>query len=72
MKTPLRNLSREARRYKEADAIVVSLGNSGRIWLRVFLYAYFCGVERREFTLNASKLAGTGVPRLVFTHDLWA
>lgn len=50
----------------------MSMGKSGRTWLRVFLYAYFCGLEKREFTLNASKLAGTEIPKLVFTHDLWA
>jgi hypothetical protein len=72
MKTPLWNLTREAHRYKEADAIVVTLGKSGRTWLRVFLYAYFGAVDKREFTLKADQLAGSKVPKLVFTHDLWS
>lgn len=67
-----RNWTSQARRYSEADAIVVSVGKSGRTWLRVFLYSYFCGLAGREFTLKDSNLAGTGVPKVIFTHDLWA
>lgn len=66
-----RNWSSAAGRYAEADAIVVSLGKSGRTWLRVFLYSYFCAATNREFTLNASELADSGVPKLLFTHDRW-
>jgi hypothetical protein len=72
MKVWRRNWSSAARRYADADAIIVSLGKSGRTWLRVFLYAYFCKAANREFTLKAEELAGSGAPRLIFTHDLWA
>jgi hypothetical protein len=66
-----RNWTKAARRYSEADVIVVSLGKSGRTWLRVFLYAYFCRAEKREFTLKAEELAGAKIPKMIFTHDLW-
>lgn len=67
-----RNWSRASRRYKAADVFIVSLGKSGRTWLRVFLYAYFCRVENREFTMRADELRDSRAPRMIFTHDLWA
>ena len=66
-----RNWTKAARQYSQADAVVVSVGKSGRTWLRVFLHSYFCRVAGREFTLKHRTLAGTGVPRVIFTHDLW-
>jgi hypothetical protein len=67
-----RNWTSQARLYSESDAIVVSVPKSGRTWLRVFLYSYFCRSVNREFTISNRKLAGTGVPKLMFTHDLWS
>ncbi|MGH7767187.1 MAG: sulfotransferase domain-containing protein [Candidatus Binatia bacterium] len=67
-----RNWTSQARRLSKADAFVVSVPKSGRTWLRVFLYAYFCRSVNREFTISNRKLAGTGVPRIEFTHDLWS
>ncbi len=66
-----RNWTSRARLYSESDAIVVSVPKSGRTWLRVFLYSYFCRSVNREFTISKRKLAGTGVPKVMFTHDLW-
>jgi Sulfotransferase domain len=66
------NLSRRKRAaFSRADAIIVSLPKSGTTWLRVFLYAYFCSLEGRPFTLKARELAGTSLPTLLFTHDLF-
>lgn len=66
-----RNWTLQARRLSKADAFVVSVPKSGRTWLRVFLYAYFCRSINREFTIRNRKLAGLGVPKIEFTHDLW-
>jgi hypothetical protein len=71
IKVRRRNWTSRGREYSRADAIVVSFPKSGRTWLRVFLYAYFCRSVGREFTVSNRKLAGTGVPKLMFTHDLW-
>jgi hypothetical protein len=66
-----RNWTSQARRIAEADALVVSIPKSGRTWLRVFLHDYFCRLEGRECTLDPDELAGSRVPKFVFTHDLW-
>ncbi|HWP56356.1 MAG TPA: sulfotransferase domain-containing protein [Candidatus Acidoferrales bacterium] len=66
-----RNLSSAARRYLEADAIVVSIPKSGRTWLRVFLQAYFCALEGIPFIFDKYKLPNGKIQRLVYTHDLW-
>jgi len=66
-----RNWTSQARRYARADAIVVSIPKSGRTWLRVFLYAYFCRSVNQKFTINNRNLAGLGVPNIEFTHDVW-
>ena len=69
-RTPLRwNVSKAAKRYARADAIVVSTPKSGRTWLRVFLCAYFCGLAGRPFSFDM--LQRDTVPRVAFTHDLW-
>jgi hypothetical protein len=63
------NITKTARRFASADAIVVSIPKSGRTWLRVFLSAYFCGLEGRPFSLAMP--TSDRVPRVSFTHDLW-
>ena len=63
--------TRKRARFVNAEFIVVTLPKSGTTWLRVFLYSYFCGLTHRAFTLRSKSLAGSGVPRVVFTHDLF-
>ena len=63
------NVTKEAGRFASADAIVVSIPKSGRTWLRVFLSAYFCGLEGRPFSLAMPP--SDQAPRVSFTHDLW-
>jgi hypothetical protein len=66
-----RNWTSQVRRYSNADLIVVSIPKSGRTWLRVFLHAYFCALEKREFTLRSRDLFTGNVPKFIFTHDLY-
>jgi hypothetical protein len=63
------NLSSRARQLSGADALVVSIPKSGRTWLRTFLCAYFCEKVERPFTLHPEQYQG--VPRVVYTHDLF-
>lgn len=58
-------------RYETARGVVVSIPKSGRTWLRVFLYAYCCALQRRPFTLDEHEIIASGLPDFIFTHDLW-
>ncbi len=71
MKIRRRNFSSMGRRYDRARGVVVSIPKSGRTWLRVFLHAYCCMIEKREFTLDRDEIATSQMPQFVFTHDLW-
>lgn len=63
------NLSSTYRRYREADAIVLSVGKSGRTWLRVMLGKYLALHAGVEFDLDTRPV---GMPRVVYDHELWA
>jgi hypothetical protein len=65
------NFSSMAQRYRRADAIIVSIPKSGRTWLRVLLQSYFCAVAGREFALDDREADSIGMPRILYTHDLW-
>ena len=71
IKVKRRNFSSMARRYDRARGVVVSIPKCGRTWLRVFLHAYCCMLEKREFTLDPNEIAASRMPEFVFTHDLW-
>ena len=66
-----RNFSSRARELSGGDAIILSIPKSGRTWLRAFLCAYFCRRFGLEFTLRPGRYALPGLPRFVFSHDLF-
>src|SRR2546421_1300798 len=66
-----RNFSSRARELSGGDAIILSIPKSGRTWLRAFLCAYFCKRFGLEFTLRPGRYALPGLPRIVFSHDLF-
>ena len=66
------NISKKAREFQRADAIVVSIPTSGRTWMRVFLHAYFAEISDTEFDWHAHKTVNKTFPLVLFTHDLWA
>ena len=63
------NVSSRARQLSGGDAILVSIPKSGRTWVRTFLCAYFCEKIEKPFTLEPEQYEG--VPRVVYTHDLY-
>ena len=63
------NLSSRARQLSGGDALIVSIPKSGRTWVRTFLCAYYCEKLRQPFTLEPETYPG--VPRLIYTHDLF-
>jgi hypothetical protein len=66
-----RNFSSRATDLSGGTAIVVSIPKSGRTWLRAFICAYFCKRFGFEFTLRPERYRQQGIPRLIFSHDLF-
>jgi len=66
-----RNFSSRANQLSGGKAIILSVPKSGRTWIRTFLCAYFCKRYGREFTLEPERYCEPGIPRLIFSHDLF-
>ena len=66
-----RNFSSRATELSGGTAIIVSVPKSGRTWLRAFICAYFCKRFGLEFTLRPERYRQPGIPRLIFSHDLF-
>jgi hypothetical protein len=66
-----RNFSSRATELSGGTAIIVSVPKSGRTWLRAFICAYFCKRLGLEFTLRPERYGQPGIPRLIFSHDLF-
>ena len=66
-----RNFSSRASELSGGKAIILSVPKSGRTWLRAFLCVYFCKRFGLEFTLRPERYHEPGIPRLVFSHDLF-
>src|SRR6266566_4134210 len=66
-----RNFSSRASELSGGEVIILSVPKSGRTWLRAFLCAYFCKRFGLEFTLRPERYDEPGIPRLVFSHDLF-
>jgi hypothetical protein len=66
-----RNFSSRRPELSGGKAVILSIPKSGRTWVRTFLYAYFCKRYGREFTLEPEHYGEPGIPRLIFSHDLF-
>src|SRR5881227_2900109 len=66
-----RNFSSRAPELSGGQAIILSIPKSGRTWIRTFLCAYFFKRYGREFTLEPERYCEPGIPRLIFSHDLF-
>ena len=66
-----RNFSSRARELSGGDAIVISIPNSGRTWVRTFLCAYFCARYEHPFSLHPEMYHDSRMPRIIYTHDLY-
>jgi len=65
------NVSSNARLFRQASGLVVSVPKSGRTWLRVLMHRYFSELLQMPFVLDAAALQQRGLPNLICTHDLW-
>lgn len=66
-----RNFSSRARQLSGGDAIVISIPNSGRTWVRTFLCAYVCARYEHPFSLHPETYHDSRIPRIIYTHDLY-
>lgn len=66
-----RNFSSRARQLSGGDAILISVPNSGRTWIRTFLAAYFCNRYSHPFALDPDQYRDPRIPRVTYTHDLY-
>ncbi|PYL13889.1 MAG: hypothetical protein DMF43_03525 [Verrucomicrobia bacterium] len=66
-----RNFSSRAPELSGGKAIILSVPKSGRTWIRTFLCAYFCKLHGRDFTLEPERYREPGIPRFIFSHDLF-
>src|SRR5881396_1448333 len=66
-----RNFSSRASALSGGEVIILSVPKSGRTWLRAFVCAYFCKRFGFEFTLRPERYCQSGIPRLIFSHDLF-
>lgn len=57
--------------FQKADVIVLSVGKSGRTWMRVLINKYLslhCGVP---FDLGSLAEHDANIPYIVYTHEIW-
>src|SRR5207247_965883 len=66
-----RNFSSRATEVSGGTARIVAIPKGGRTWLRAFVCAYFCKRFGFEFTLRPERYCQSGIPRLIFSHDLF-
>ena len=66
------NLSRKRNRYRDADALVISLGKSGRTWLRMLLHKALSLHFQIPFDVDRLERGTPDLPVLGYTHELAA
>jgi len=65
------NISSNARLFRRASGLIVSVPKSGRTWVRVLVHCYISELLQRPFVLDGAELQKQGLPNLICTHDLW-
>ena len=64
------NLTRKLALFRDADTIVLSLGKSGRTWLRVMLHHALALEYAIPFDPIRLETGESGAPRIVYSHEL--
>jgi hypothetical protein len=65
------NLTRMTKKYRAADVIVLSIGKSGRTWLRVLINKYLSLSFGLPFSLDDLSRVHAGIPSIRYSHELW-
>lgn len=66
------NLSRRRWRYARPDVLVLSVGKSGRTWLRVLINKYLALRFGVPFSLDDLHRAHPRIPSIGFEHEHWS
>ena len=65
------NLTSGLRPVRKADIVVLSIGKSGRTWLRVILNKYLALHHNMEFSLEDLGRGNPSIPSIHYSHELW-
>jgi len=67
------NLSpKKLHQYRQADVLVLSVGKSGRTWLRVLLNKYLSLHFNVPFSIGDLHAENAAIPLVWFDHELWS
>jgi hypothetical protein len=65
------NVTGELQEYKNADIVVLSIGKSGRTWLRVLINKYLSFHYDVPFGLNDLNTLNSNIPSIAYSHEAW-
>ena len=65
------NLTRKLATFKKSNVLVMSIGKSGRTWLRVMLNKYISLAYDVPFSLEDLSTLNSNIPSIVYTHEMW-
>jgi len=66
------NLTRKLKSIKGSDVLVLSIGKSGRTWLRVLINKYISLTHDIPLSLNDMSIGNDNIPSILYTHEQWA
>jgi len=65
------NLTRKLAGIKKSDVLVISIGKSGRTWLRVMINKYISLAYDVPFSLEDLGSQNDNIPSIMYTHEMW-
>ncbi len=68
---PKWNLTGELDKYINADIVILSIGKSGRTWLRVLINKYLSLYYDIPFGLGNLNSINSKIPSIVYSHEAW-
>ena len=65
------NLTRKMKGIKKSDVLVISIGKSGRTWLRVMINKYISLAYNVPVSLDDLGSQNDNIPSILYTHEMW-
>ncbi len=65
------NLTRKLKGIKKCDVLVISIGKSGRTWLRVMINKYISLAYNVPISLDDLGSQNDNIPSIFYTHEMW-